>query len=309
MKTDRIINAVQGILGQDRFTNYTVRELFYLLQAKKVIWGEKAYKRLDECLVKGREIFLEDEKDALAIDYRRILESGRGTTEFDGGFHAPEDYMDAAIEQLKNKIDYYPHNRSYWYDQPKHVEVWLEKEAIADRLSPLCRKWKVSLTPAHGFSSFTQKMICVNRMLEQPDEEHVILYLGDFDPTGLVQYNKLKQHVNRYIHTRNPNIHVDVKWVCLTEKQMEDYGLPWESINPKDPNIKKFFAETGMKKEGHIDAFVLTSRGQQALLDILEEAIKQEVDMKIWNETERKKVEEDKIFKKLFREKFGVNSS
>jgi hypothetical protein len=81
------------------------------------------------------------------------------------GFDGLNTYLDTVADS---------YSRNYWLDQPKHLEVFTEKDAMSTILHPIIRKWNVPFTVFRGNPSDTMcyqigQLINIRR-LEEPDE-------------------------------------------------------------------------------------------------------------------------------------------
>jgi hypothetical protein len=90
----------------------------------------------------------------------------------------PSEIVEAAAEQFR--ID-------KWVDQPVHVEVMAEKDAVSGILEPVCRSLDVSFTANRGYSSqsfmYRRGKYLQGKLLE--GKKVLVVYLGDHDPSGL----------------------------------------------------------------------------------------------------------------------------
>lgn len=68
-----------------------------------------------------------------------------------------DEIVDAAVNQFR---------LPRWEGQPKHVELWVEKDALAGVLAPIARKWHIPLAVNKGYSSASAMKAAADRMLE-----------------------------------------------------------------------------------------------------------------------------------------------
>ena len=76
------------------------------------------------------------------------------------------------------------YRRNYWQDQPNWVEVWSEKGTVRGVLRQVLEHFGVPFRVMHGFGSAT----AVNDLAaetQRADKPLTILYVGDWDPSGL----------------------------------------------------------------------------------------------------------------------------
>jgi hypothetical protein len=89
------------------------------------------------------------------------------------------DDIDECVENTKAS-----YRRDYWLEQETHVEVWSEKGTVRGTLKPVLDEYQVTFRAMHGYSSATE---IHNAALQAQDswQEWVILYVGDWDPSGM----------------------------------------------------------------------------------------------------------------------------
>lgn len=103
---------------------------------------------------------------------------------FNSARHIYEHAEEIALKQLTNA--YLDYSLPYWHKQPLYVEVWLEKEALANLFENVCEKYKVSFVPCRGYPSLSLLYDCSKRLSCVPfNREICILYFGDYDVRGL----------------------------------------------------------------------------------------------------------------------------
>jgi len=71
-----------------------------------------------------------------------------------------------------------------WQDQPVKVEVWSEKGTVRGTLAPILDEYAVTFRVMHGYSSATviHQVAAETAGMSNP---LVVLYVGDWDPSGL----------------------------------------------------------------------------------------------------------------------------
>jgi len=72
----------------------------------------------------------------------------------------------------------------YWEHQPCAVEVWSEKSTVSGTLRSVLRRFGVGYRSMHGFTSATKIHDVADMTLDLDKPLHV-LYVGDFDPSGM----------------------------------------------------------------------------------------------------------------------------
>jgi hypothetical protein len=76
------------------------------------------------------------------------------------------------------------YRRNKWQAQPVRIEVWSEKGTIRGMLAPVLNTYEVPFRVMHGYASATAVYEAAVESLKD-DRPWIILYCGDFDPSGL----------------------------------------------------------------------------------------------------------------------------
>ena len=267
------------------FTQYdapiTLRQLYYRLVAKKIIENTiNDYKRLSRIMVKARE-----EKDVpincLEDRSRRIL--GRG----DSGYYTAEDYLKSKIETLRESWRSF--SMPMWEDQPYWVLISLEKDALSRLVSRIANRYSVRTFPTRGYPSFSyvQRMASYirNRLREKPC---IVLYFGDFDPSGVDIERDLTERLERYGAGE-----FYVNRVALTNTQIRQYNLPPIPVKRSDVRSGSFLQEYGDR------AVELDALDPNILQRFVAESIESHINMGKW----RNRLEKIEELKKWLKEK------
>jgi hypothetical protein len=173
---DRIKEELPWFIERD--ITPTLRTLFYRLVSLEVIPNTKqAYKQLSSITVTARK------KGKLRWD--SFSDEGRLVlSDFIEEYKTPEQFVQLHIDLLKNASE--NHTVPRWYKQPHYVEVWIEKQALADTFSSFLRGRDVRIAVNRGYSSWSFLYENCKRLLKvkESGKEIHILYFGDFDPSG-----------------------------------------------------------------------------------------------------------------------------
>src|SRR6185369_10539864 len=106
----------------------SLRQLYYQLVARALIENsEKSYKNIGN--------LVSDARQAGLIDWDMIEDRGRETVSV-SHWDSPADIVRSAAYSFR--ID-------KWADQPWHVEVMVEKDALSGVLGPVCRRLDIAI--------------------------------------------------------------------------------------------------------------------------------------------------------------------
>lgn len=111
-----------------------------------------------------------------------------------------------------------------WQEAACYVEVWTESRSIAGIIEDDCDELAVSLYPCGGFSSITLAFEAaeeITRICERTHQHPVILFIGDYDPAGVLIDKSLQAELQRHLA-------MDFTFTRLgiTPEQIEEYDLP-----------------------------------------------------------------------------------
>ncbi len=89
------------------------------------------------------------------------------------------------------------YRRNFWASLPHHVEVFVEKDAVAGTIQPVTEEYDIALRVCRGYSSisFAGEIADLWREIEKPIFAY---YLGDFDPSGFDLERDLREKLERY---------------------------------------------------------------------------------------------------------------
>lgn len=271
----------------------TLRQIYYrLVAALKIKNVLNEYKNLSRVLTVARlngEIpftAIEDRSRTFDFDDREGYEDRTSDEYFEG---VKETYEGAEDTFKSSAGDIW---FSRWYLQPEKVVVLLEKDALRTLVKQVTQKKRIDLFAERGYSSVT-KLYELAQHLHGCKREINILYLGDFDPSGL--------DIERYVMERiseNFGIDVTIERIALTKEQIDNYHLPPMPAKSADSRYEKFVSE-----HGDI-AVELDAIDPKELQRIISEAIDQHFDDKTYKKAQieravyQKRVQEkvDKYF-------------
>jgi hypothetical protein len=187
-----------------------------------------------------------------------------------------DDLITSAVTQYR---------RDNWREQPNRVEVWSEKGTVRGILAPVLNEFGVTFQAVHGFAGATT-MWDVSQSSVREDKPFTILYVGDYDPSGLCMSEvDLPQRLARY------GARVTLRRIALTADDVAPgTTLPhFEAATKKGDSRYKWFVAQYGSKCWELDALspvVLRERVKQAIVDL--------IDVDVWNRdllTEQAEVE------------------
>ena len=263
---ERTVELVNEIMDSYPELDFTVRQIFYRLIARYGYPSTKsAYKKLVETLVRAREEDL--------VDVERIVDLSRPEYLNDSKHQS---FRERLVADLNAMVEGFDLNR--WLQQPVYLEVWIEKEALARVIYPVCKRYRVNLIVGRGYSSDTQIRRAVERF---PDGKRtVILYLGDHDNTGLHIQESLKNRLLMKAYKRHKELDLEVRRIALTYDQIKQYNLPPSPLKKAGQKWREYRMTYGDC------VWELDALNPEDLLRVVEDEVEKLIDWQIWDARE-----------------------
>lgn len=265
---------------RERGIRPTLRTMFYRLVSLGVIPNtEQAYKTLSKVTVKARK----DRRlpaDAFEDKNREILSNVRQYT-------SPEDFVEGLVDRLRYASSNYAVPR--WHKQPCYVEVWIEKQALADTFFSFLEDKEVRIVVNRGYSSYSflhQNCTRIARIMSD-GKQVKILYFGDFDPSGEDMDHYLQETFkDEGVYYRRDRF--EFRRVAITEAQIQQYNLPTRpdadtyAKLTRDPRKRRFVQNHGQLYAVELDA--LLAYQPEEFRRIIQESVDQYFDRSIYDE-------------------------
>lgn len=229
----------------------TLRQLYYQFVAHHGLPNtERSYKSLGRLLSLARLAGL--------VDWDAIEDRGRkpdNPSEWD----SVEEIVEAAINQFR---------LPRWEGQENHVELWVEKQALAGVLEPVAHRHHITLQVNKGYSSQSAMYDSAIRF-RASQKPGILLYLGDHDPSGEDMVRDVRDRLAMF------GARVRVKKVALTMAQVEEHNPPPNPAKISDSRAQGYIARHG-DESWEVDAL-----DPHTLVKLIETEIKRVVDQKL----------------------------
>jgi hypothetical protein len=209
----------------------TLRGVFYRVVSTGAIpKTEKAYDLVKRELLKLR-------RDG-TVPYADITDGSRWTFK-------PETWT-SVDQMLEDASESY--RRALWHDQPVHVEILSEKDAITGAISGVCDEWDVPLGIVRGYSSETFVWQTARELERQIDAgKHCYLYqLGDHDPSGVDAWRAFQERITEFLDHWycSPDVRVTFERLAVTPEQIDSMGLLTRPTKSSDTRSANFHGES-----------------------------------------------------------------
>lgn len=195
--------------------------------------------------------------------------------------HIPQSW-DSPVELLQRAHDAFRLNP--WDEQPVHLEVMCEKQALEGLFIPICDQFMVPYISNKGYCSQTvlfRKGIEASVRFDQETKRTIILYFGDHDPSGLDMDRDLESRL-RMFSLGSP---VEVRRLSLTWKQIKEFNPPPNPAKLTDSRASEYIRRYGGS------SWELDAMGPQYLQNLLAQSIIEFIDKDLWNKTKDREEE------------------
>jgi hypothetical protein len=136
-------------------------------------------------------------------------------------------------DMLKHTKEFY--RRALWDAQEAHVEIWLEKDALAGVLSEETYQFDVPLMVTRGYSSISFLHSAAEE-IEEKGKPAYLYYFGDHDPSG----RDITRVTEARLREFAPDAEIYFERVAVTQDQIDDYDLPTRPTKKTDSRSKNF---------------------------------------------------------------------
>lgn len=256
-KTDRIQQAILEVFDEQG-PPMSVRQMFYQLSVNGIVPKDdtKGYRPVQRQLTEMRR--------SGSVPYHWIGDNTRWQLR-------PTMYSG-----LGDALDHW--QRSYrqdlWASQPVHVEIWIEKDALAGVVNGITGEFGVPLMVARGYSSISFAYEAAEE-LKALGKPVYIYHFGDYDADGVhaaLSIQQELQHHGAWFHFER---------AAITPEQIARYGLMTRPQKKTSPRYKWWCQEYGNADNAELDALPPT-----VLKRMVHNCITRHIDQYEWERTQ-----------------------
>lgn len=187
--SDRIMRLGREIVSiANRYASQgydlSVRQLYYQLVAAD---------RIPNTIASYKQITVITDRLRMAgmLDWYRIVDRTRHV----GG----RGHWDSPDQVVLSSADAYAID--HWEDQPRRVEIWVEKEALAGVIGRVGMNEDVSYFACRGYTSTSAMWLAARRFLDywKTGQAVTILHLGDHDPSGIDMTRDIRARLEHFL--------------------------------------------------------------------------------------------------------------
>lgn len=218
-KTLEIIEIAYQLLAETK--PMTVRQIYYQLVSRQVVENNRnRYQSVSDALVRAR-------KDG-CIPWEWIEDRLRRPRTV-SMWESLEDFTDDALSQYRLDV---------WMTQRQYVEIWLEKDALSGIFEDILKPYGITLNVGRGYDGWSS----IHRAAQRYNGRKmspIILYFGDFDPSG----EDMAESLVKRLEEMGSTVHL---FKCaLTLDDIRRYNLPSDFAKKTDSRSAKFIEKNG----------------------------------------------------------------
>ena len=299
IKDDLTKAIIEIIVEYQEYLPLTVRAIHYILLDKNVLTNTKkkdsVYKN-DRSSYSGLSNLLTKLRINKTIKYEWIRDDGRKLYK-NRGFDSAKRYIDYEVNKMFT--NYF---RDIQQSQKAYNIIFCEKETLRPILEKLTIKYGIPIAFIKGGSSLTIRHNFINDWQNSGSKKIInAMVLSDFDPAGYRIKDTLIGSLQSDFRNELKGIALNAFHIGITPKQIAKYNLHSDlDAKESDKNFIHFVNVTNSLK-----AYELDSLKPNQLLDEVEEAIKNCIDIDLYND-EIKKYNNDIKEIETIRKKFSL---
>ena len=205
-----LIDKINSVIEEYEAQGYslTLRQCYYQLVARGIIPNnERSYKNTGN--------LINDARLAGLIDWHSIEDRTRNLQKL-AHWDSPKSIIESASYQYRKDI---------WENQDYYVEVWVEKEALANVVGRVANELDVSYFCCRGYVSQSEMWSAAQRFRRYQSEGKycVLIHLGDHDPSGIDMSRDIQERLIMFGVNSNA---FEFRRIALNLEQISLYNPP-----------------------------------------------------------------------------------
>ena len=225
------LQKTQAIIAElDEYKPLTVRAVYYQFVAKGLIENTHSQFTMISSLLKWARIdgFI---PWADIEDRHRIFHDFSGWGDVDG-------FVDAHINNFLSR-----YRRNLQRGQERYLEIWVEKDALSPIFEKVAEPFRIPLVIDRGSLSVSFLNNYRRRVNAVGADSPVILYFGDFDPSGVAIPRDMAVTLVDELNVER----LEIDRVALNQEDIAKYRLPHDekAVKAKDCRSSAFLEEYG----------------------------------------------------------------
>ena len=226
-----LIEKINSVIEEYQRQGYslTLRQCYYQLVARGIIENnERSYKNTGN--------LINDARLAGLIDWNAIEDRTRNLKRL-SHWSNPQSIIESASDQYM---------KDTWQGQDYYVEVWVEKEALANVVGRISDELDVPYFCCRGYVSQSEMWSASQRFIAQQERGKMValIHLGDHDPSGIDMSRDIEERLLMFGVDSDNFI---FKRIALNMEQIDLYNPPPNPAKITDSRCGAYIREYGDK--------------------------------------------------------------
>ena len=185
-----------------------------------------------------------------------------------GGWYSVGEFVQSEIDGFLTGF-----HRDRQQDQPRHIEVFGEKNTLYRMLERACNQYYVPFSIGRGFCSIPVWRDMAKRFRDSGKDRMTLIIVSDFDPEGL----ELADDAIRSLALHK--VPVDGHRIAVTPEQIQELGLA-EDFNPAKESSSRY--KSFVKRSGGTKTWEVEALPSDYLVEQIKAAIEANMDMEVY---------------------------
>lgn len=224
-----LIDKINSVIEEYEAQGYslTLRQCYYQLVARGIIPNnERSYKNTGN--------LINDARLAGLIDWHSIEDRTRNLQKL-AHWDSPKSIIESASYQYRKDI---------WENQDYYVEVWVEKEALANVVGRVANELDVPYFCCRGYVSQSEMWSAAQRFIakQEAGKDVVLIHLGDHDPSGIDMSRDIEE---RLVLFGVDTFMFNFRRIALNMEQIEEFAPPPNPAKLTDSRCGSYISKYG----------------------------------------------------------------
>lgn len=224
-----LIDKINSVIEEYEAQGYslTLRQCYYQLVARGIIPNnERSYKNTGN--------LINDARLAGLIDWHSIEDRTRNLQRL-AHWDSPKSIIESASYQYRKDI---------WENQDYYVEVWVEKEALANVVGRVADELDVPYFCCRGYVSQSEMWSAAQRFIakQEAGKDVVLIHLGDHDPSGIDMSRDIEE---RLVLFGVDTFMFNFRRIALNMEQIEEFAPPPNPAKLTDSRCGSYISKYG----------------------------------------------------------------
>ena len=260
----------------------TLRQLYYQLVSRGIIENSaRSYKNVGS--------LINDARLAGLIDWKAIEDRTRVLKKL-AHWDNPQSIIASASFQ---------YSKNLWETQKYYIEVWVEKEALAEVVQRACIPLDVSYFCCRGYVSQSEMWEASQRFIRKTQEGKyvTIIHLGDHDPSGIDMTRDIEERITMFGNHDGGYQFSDnflgIQRIALNMNQVELYNPPPNPAKITDTRSNKYIEQFGD------ESWELDALEPKVINNLIHNKVMEYADESIMNDIKERVEKEKEVMKRI----------